>query len=604
MKISDFIAEFLYKKKVKNIYSLPGGGAMHLIDSFTKHQGLNQISFFHEQGATIAAESAARTAGNQISVCCVTTGPGATNAITAVAGAWIESTPLVVISGQVKRSDMLNGRKLRQVGVQEVDITKIVEPITKFAYTLKRLDEIAFVMEKAIYEAISKRKGPVWIDIPLDIQGSPAPTISKMKKFIPPKKLNKKKININKIIRLLDESTKPIFLWGNGVKGENLKKDIRSLIINYSLPSMFTWNASDILEYDSEMYLGRPGVVAQRHSNILIQISDLIVCIGTSLDNVLTAYNSKDFGRNAKKIIINIDIEQLKNIKIPNSMKIHSSAKEFLVLFKKYLKKENKKFCKNVWKLEFLKLKKRFQNDFPNEIEDKSLISHKDCVLALSNLLDTNQLIATGSSGLAIEAFYMIFRNKKGQSYFLTSGLGSMGFGLPSAIGIAVENKDKDVVLIESDGSLAMNIQELQTVKNNKLPICIFLMNNSGYASIRNTQSNYFNDRFFGTGIEAGQKMPNWELIAKSYAFNYSKVNALDKLKKIYFNFKKDKHPIIIDILLTKNEKLLPKCAAMPQKDGSILSMPLEDMTPLLPLDELTEIMNKKISIKSKKFRK
>ncbi|OUU29589.1 MAG: hypothetical protein CBB97_02210 [Candidatus Endolissoclinum sp. TMED37] len=601
-RVADYIADFFADKGVGTVYSLPGGGAMHLIDAFEKNAQLRQLSFFHEQGASIAAESAARTAGNEVGVCCVTTGPGATNAITAVAGAWIESSPLVVVSGQVKRGDMLKGRKLRQTGVQEVQITEIIKPVTKFNCLIEDTDAVPELLEKAYQAAISGRKGPVWIDVPLDIQGAPMSkpatrnTKIDSKNTCPP-------IPLDVVVDLIKSSKRPVFFWGNGVKLDNASRSANSFINEFGFPSLFTWNASDILEYQNSFNFGRPGVVAQRHPNFILQKADLIVSIGSSLDNVITAYNPKNFGKSAFKIIVNIDTEQLDHSALEPAMEIEASAAEFIGQLTLALRHIDYAFDGKAWLGECQKLKTRFENDFPTVKESDDRISHKDFVLKISDVLGEDQLIATGSSGLAIEAFYMMFRNKRGQKYFLTSGLGAMGYGLPSSIGIAAENKDQTVILIESDGSLAMNVQEMQTVVNNELPIGIVLMNNCGYASIRNTQKNYFSERYFGTGTEAGQTMPEWQAVSESYGFQYVCVNELSKLAPAIASFQRSGKPTVFDVLLTRNEMLAPKCSAMPQPDGSILSMPLEDMSPLLPMDVMTEIMGQDIDRLSQKAR-
>ena len=593
-RVADYIADFFYKKGVENVYSLPGGGAMHLIDAFTKNININHVSFFHEQAAAIAAEAASRTADNSIGVCCVTTGPGATNAVTAVAGAWIESSPLVVISGQVKRDDMLGDKKLRQTGVQEVQITKIVEPITKYIKVVETPETIHEILEEAYKQATTGRKGPVWIDVPLDVQGAPysehKACVSKHVKDV------NNDFELDKVISLILESQKPLFFWGNGVKLDKAEDAAARLIEAYGLPSVFTWNASDILAYESKWNFGRPGVVAQRHANFIVQKADLIVAIGSSLDNVLTAYNPQNFAPGAKKIIVNIDENQLFHCVIPNSLMVCTSAKNFLEKLSERLTLDDLNLEIEPWLQECTKLKDEFQDDFPNEPEDNKKISHKDLVLELSSILEEGQLIATGSSGLAIEAFYMMFRNKKKQKYFLTSGLGSMGYGLPASIGISCENSGKSIILVESDGSLAMNVQELQTVVNNNLPICIILMNNDGYASIRNTQTNYFENRFFGTGREAGQDMPNWRKIAAAYEVFYDEIENISDLSPALSRFGKNKKATLINVKLTPNEKLLPKCAAMPQSDGKIISMPLEDMTPLLPLTKLKKIIGERLN--------
>ena len=601
-RVADYIADFFARKGVGTVYSLPGGGAMHLIDAFQKNEKLKQLSFFHEQGAAIAAESAARTAGNAVGVCCVTTGPGATNAITAVAGAWIESSPLVVISGQVKRGDMLKGRKLRQTGVQEVQITEIIEPITKFNCLIEEISAVPELLEKAYSAAVSGRKGPVWIDVPLDIQG--APIIGTPNGEISTRENNRSpQIPLDKIVDLIKNSERPVFFWGNGANVDDASCSVRRFINEFELPSLFTWNASDILEYQNAFNFGRPGVVAQRHSNFILQKSDLIVSVGSSLDNVITAYNTKNFGKSAFKVIVDIDDQQLYHSEVEPALKVKASAIEFVSKLTLALRHNDYVFDGKAWLSECKNLKRRFENDFPTVREPDDRISHRDFVLQISDVLCEDQLIATGSSGLAIEAFYMMFRNKKGQKYFLTSGLGAMGYGLPSSIGIAAENKDQTVILIESDGSLAMNVQEMQTVVNNALPIGVVLMNNDGYASIRNTQKNYFSERFFGTGIEAGQKMPSWQAASEAFGFQYVSVNELSKLAPAIATFQRSWKPTLFDVHLTRNEVLAPKCSALPQSDGSILSMPLEDMSPLLPIEMITEIMGTNIDPLSKRAR-
>ena len=410
-------------------------------------------------------------------------------------------------------------------------------------------------------------------------------------------------IPLDAVVDLIKSSKRPVFFWGNGVKLDNAERSANSFINEFGFPSLFTWNASDILEYQNSFNFGRPGVVAQRHPNFILQKADLIVSIGSSLDNVITAYNPKNFGKSAFKIIVNIDTEQLDHSSLEPAMEIEASAAEFIGQLTLALRHIDYAFDGKAWLCECQKLKTRFENDFPTVKESDDRISHKDFVLKISDVLGEDQLIATGSSGLAIEAFYMMFRNKKGQKYFLTSGLGAMGYGLPSSIGIAAENKDQTVILIESDGSLAMNVQEMQTVVNNELPVGIVLMNNCGYASIRNTQKNYFSERYFGTGTEAGQPMPEWQAVSESYGFQYVSVNELSKLAPAIASFQRSGKPTVFDVRLTRNEMLAPKCSAMPQPDGSILSMPLEDMSPLLPMDVMTEIMGQDIDWLSQKAR-
>ena len=341
--------------------------------------------------------------------------------------------------------------------------------------------------------------------------------------------------------------------------------------------------------------------MAQRFANFIVQKSDLILCLGSSLDNILTAFNPRSFGKNAKIILVDIDDQQLKNSKINHFMKIVTPINDLLDQLNETSFKIGKSYT--TWLKEIAILKKQFFDDLPS-VKSDSKIGHYEFVRALSKSIPANRVIATGSSGLGIEAFYTAFVNKLNQRFFLTSGLGAMGYGLPSSIGACIANKKKKTYLIESDGSFCMAMQELIVINSLKLPICIILMNNEGYASIRSTQKNYFNSRFVGTGKEAGMLFPNFKKLANTFNIKYINIKKIRELDKAIINFEKNPSPMLIDVHLTKNENLAPKVSAMPQKDGSIISLPFEDMSPLLDFSELERIMNKNIDPKSLFIRK
>ena len=602
MRVADYLVNFFVNKGIRHVFLLPGGGAMHLVDAFHLNKKIEIIPLMHEQSAVIAAESYGRISNNKVGLCCVTTGPGSTNAITGVMGSWIESLPLIILSGQVKTNDLINDKKIRQSGVQEVNITPIVKNFTKYSKTLTKVNSLNQELTHAFNTATSGRKGPVWLDIPLDIQGAPINTF----KQIPLKKELKssnriKQTTVKRLKLELQKSSCPIIFSGHGVRLSNSHKLLIKFIKRNNIPISTSWNSADILPYKHHLNAGRPGVVAQRFANILIQRSDLILCFGSSLDNILTAFNPEYFGRNAKIILIDVDFHQLKNAKVKSFMKIEASFDTLLSELNKTNFKLNKKY-KN-WLKEIKNLKKKFINDLPS-IKSDHKVGHYEIVRELSKYIPSNRVITTGSSGLAIEAFYTAFVNKINQRFFLTSGLGAMGYGLPSSIGACIANKKKKTYLIESDGSFCMSMQELIIIDSFKLPICIILMNNKGYASIRSTQRNYFNSRYVGTGIEAGIKIPDFKKIARSFNLNYRIIKKTSELNKRIKEFEKKQNPIIIDIQLTKNENLAPKVSAMPQNDGSIVSMPFEDMSPLLSLDELNILMKGKLDSKSILIRK
>jgi acetolactate synthase I/II/III large subunit len=587
--VADYIVSFLEHIGSKKVFLLPGGGNMYLVDAVAKNKKIEAIPMHHEQSTGIAAEAYSRISG-KLGVALVTTGPGATNVITGVAGAWIESSPMIVISGQVKTKDMIGSKKLRQSGVQEVNIVPMIKNITKYSITLKNEKNLKAVLYKAYHEAISGRPGPVWIDVPLNIQ---AKKIKKPNFKKRNKKIVKKKLDIKFLEKILLSSKKPVILIGHGVRIAKAEKLVKKLSNKFSIPLLFTWNAMDMLPFKSENNFGKPGGVALRYPNFIIQNSDLLISIGSSLDNIITAYNPNEFAKYAKKIMVNIDEQVLKYNKIKCEKKIKTDCKLFLNEFLNF-KVKNKnwldwlKFCKN--------LKKQFKLENEKKFNNHGKIKHYELVKALSTHIPENLLIATGSSGLSIEQFYTFFENKKNQRIFLTSGLGAMGFGLPAAIGSYFANNNRKLCLIEGDGSFQLNLQELAVIAKFRIPIVIIIFNNQGYTSIRNTQKNYFNERYCGTGPEAKLGFPNYDKLSQAYQINYLKLKKredLNRLKKVFQNINR---PIIVDVILEKNETLSPKVSSVVSDTGKIQSLPLEDMSPLLPLNKLREIMQGKIS--------
>ena len=603
IRVADYVASFIKKIGVDCVFMVPGGGAMFLNDAIQSKKNLDYVANHNEQASSIAAEAYSRVTEN-IGVAVVTTGPGSTNAITGVAGAWIESVPLMIISGQVKRSDLKGKSGVRQIGPQEVDIVSIVKSITKYATTIKNPKNIRLELEKAYHQATTGRKGPVWIDIPLDIQAAPI----EPSKLIGLKKLSSKKNSVklfnkyDEIINLVNSSKRPIILAGHGIRLSKASKDFTKMCKILKIPVVTTWNAMDLLPNSSKLNIGKPGTVALRAPNFAIQNSDLLISIGARLDNVVTAYNPQNFAKNAKKIIVDIDLNELNKFKIKIDLKINLDAKFFIAkLNDKAAKNKIKSFSD--WLRKCNDWKKRYTiNDGENFSKGKG-ISHLQLVDVLSDCLPKNSLIVTGSSGLAIESFYMAFRNKPGQRIFLTSGLGAMGYGVPALIGALNSNKYKEVICIESDGSFLMNLQEILTLKISKKPFKLFILNNNGYASIRNTQKNYFNERYIATGPESNLFLPDICKLFDSIGISAIKVKNLDGLIDGVTKVLRSKKSIVCDISLRANDTLWPKSAAILQKNGSMLSMPLEDMSPLLSRAQLKAEMIYPLSPASKKIK-
>ena len=591
-RVADFIADFIADIGVQHVFLLPGGGAMHLIDAIGKCPRIEAVPCLHEQAAAIAAEAYGRVTEN-IGVAMVTTGPGATNAITAVAGAWIESVPLMIISGQVKRADMLNGAPLRQKGVQEVDIVSMVRGITKLACTVKTPQAIRTIMEQAYFLARDGRAGPVWIDVPLDIQGAPIDPES-----MPPwQGTTSARLDSNtpsateteKVVKLLAQAKRPLVLAGHGVRLAGAAQGFRHWVEQLGIPVVSTWNALDLLPYEHPLYVGRPGVVALRAPNFAVQNCDLLISVGCRLDNNITAYNPSGFARAAHKIVVDVDKNEIEKLAMTIDVPVVCDARAFIDNMCQQHPPQHSDWspwreqCAN-WKLGYA-----VNDGQPFPVAEQ--ISHYQLMDALSDACPPDTLVSTGSSGLAVEAFYTVFRNKPGQRVFLTSGLGAMGYGLPAAIGACFANNRKPMIAVESDGSLQLNIQELATLRAWNLPICLIVMNNAGYASIRSTQRNYFKARYVGTGPEAGLFLPDLEAVAATYRIPYRRIQTVSELRSGLAEIMAAPRPILVDICLVADEALAPKVAAIPQGDGSMLSMPLEDMSPLLPLDVLSREM-------------
>jgi len=588
-RVADYVMAYLADLGVENVFYLPGGGAMYLDDALFSEERLTSVICHHEQACGIAAEANGRTSTAGFGVACVTTGPGATNILTPVAGAWIESLPMLVISGQVKRSDALSGRPLRQGGVQEVDIISMVSSVTKYCVTVQNPEDIRYCLEKSIWEMQCGRAGPVWLDIPLDVQAATI-TPSSLAGFKP--NIDEEdfdfEIELAKLDSYLASAERPILLAGHGVRISGSAESFSILAEKLGIPCVFTWNASDLLPWNHSLYTGRPGVVAARAPNFAIQNADLLISVGCRLDNIVTGYNPKGFARHAKKVVVDIDANELARHEMTIDQSIHLDAKLFIdaMLKRETIYEPRAEWLKKCqdWKSKYTPLEGRvFESDGP--------IGHYQFVDALSQVIPENSLIVTGSSGLSVEVFYTAYRNKAGQRMFLTSGLGSMGYGLSAAIGACYGARKTSTFCVESDGSLMLNLQELVTLKAQNLPIVVFIMNNNGYASIRNTQRNYFNERYMGTGPESGLLIPSIVEICKSIGLPAERVEGAYDLVSRLKDIASKEGPFVCEVILESNVTLSPKVAAIPQTDGTMISMPLEDMSPLLSLSELKSEM-------------
>lgn len=593
IKLSDYVINFISRLNVKHVFLLPGGGCMHLVDSLGKCSDLEYVCCLHEQAAAIAAEAYGQYTNN-IGVALVTTGPGGTNAITGVAGAWIDSTPVLIISGQAKRSDMIGASGVRQMGIQEVDIIKLVTPITKYAVTVMDPPSIKYHLEKAVYLARIGRPGPVWIDIPLDVQGAIIEE-DNLKGFDPLEiarmdNQNELQTRVKEVICLLNKSERPVILAGNGIRLSKAEKEFLYLITSLKIPVLTTWKAIDFFPENHELFFGRPGSVGQRGANFIQQNSDFILTIGARLDLAQVGFNYNNFARMAKKVIVDIDETEIKKMKMKIDVPVCSDAKAFIQELINNLEMVQYK-DRSDWMSRCASWKNKYPVIVPEYRKQKEPVNTYALIDVLSELLTGTDILVPGSSGGCSEITMQAFRAKKGQRIFNTPGLGSMGFGLPASIGACLASGKKRTISIIGDGGLQHNIQELETLKRLALPIKLFILNNNGYASIRNTHMRLFNGRLVCCDPSSGLTLPDTCKVASAYGLKTVRISNQENLKKDVLNVLEMAGTVVCEVIIDPDLQTAPKMSSIAKPDGSMVSKPLEDLWPFLDREEFKENM-------------
>jgi acetolactate synthase-1/2/3 large subunit len=588
LKLSDYVINFISRLNAKHLFLLPGGGCMHLVDSLGKCSDLEYVCCLHEQAVAIAAEAYGQYT-NDIGVALVTTGPGGTNAITGIAGAWIDSTPVLVISGQVKRSDMMGASGVRQMGGQEVDITTLVKPITKYAVTVMDPLSIKYHLEKAVYLARTGRPGPVWIDIPLDVQGARIDEDG-LKGFDPLEiaqtdNQNELQTRVKEVISLLNKSERPVILAGNGIRLSKAEKEFLHLITSLKIPVLTTWKTIDLLPEIHELFFGRPGSVGQRGANFIQQNSDFILTIGARLDLAQVGYSYHNFARRAKKVVVDIDEAEIKKMKMDIDVPVCSDAKAFIQELINNLDMVQYK-DRSDWMSRCVSWKNKYPVVVPEYWKQKEPVNTYVLIDVLSELMTETDILVPGSSGGCSEITMQAFRVKKGQRVLNTPGLGSMGFGLPASIGACLASGKKRTISIIGDGGLQHNIQELETVYRLQLPIKLFILNNNGYASIRMTQKKHFSGHYVCCDPSSGLTLPDTCKIASAYGIKTTSITNHVDLKEKIKEILDDKAPIICDVIVDPMLETAPRLSSEVRPDGSIVSKPMEDLYPFLDREE------------------
>lgn len=592
IKLSDYVIRFLADSGVKHVFLLTGGMAMHLNDSLSACPDIEYVCNLHEQACAIGAEAYAKY-DNKLGVAMVTGGPGATNTITGMAGAWLDSTPMLFLAGQVKRADLKGDSGLRNRGVQEVDIVEMVGSITKYAVTVTDPNTIRYHLEKAIYLAQSGRPGPTWLDIPLDVQATQIDT-DRLTGF--DEQSNAQTIassdlqaKVSQSIKLLKQAQRPFILLGNGIRLSSALPQMRQLIETLNIPFGLTWPTIDFFPDDYPNLVGRPGPMAPRGANFALQNCDFLLTIGARLDVVCTAFAPEKLARAAKKVMVDIDVAELNKLAPFLDVAICTDAGSFLNELLPQLTPVSLPDY-SAWKVRCKDWTREYPLITPEHRKNGGLVSMYYFTEVLCNRIDEDALVIPTSSGSAIEVFLLAFKAKANQRLFLTTGLGSMGFGLPASIGGCISHGKKTTICIDGDGGFQMNIQELETIARLNLPIKIFVMNNGGYAAIVASQSTYFK-RLVGSTPETGLTLPNTQKIAAAYDISSSLIASQAELLAGIETALNSEGPHICEVMVIPDEPRQPRVSSYQKPDGTMVSKPLEDLFPFLPRSEFFDNM-------------
>ena len=588
IKVSDYIFKVIATETdADTVFMLPGGGCMHLVDSLGKTPGLDYVCCLHEQASAIAAEAYAQNR-NSLGVVLVTAGPGSTNALTGVAGAWIDSTPILILSGQAKTTELMHDFGVRQMGIQEVDTAEIAKPVTKYSVCIKSPAKVRYELEKALYLAMNGRRGPVWLDIPLDVQGAFIDP-EECESFVPEKTVEPDYASAAAaVMAALKNAERPLIYAGNGVRSSGALTEFVQLAEKLQIPVALSWKAADFLPDDHPLYIGRPGIVGQRGANFAQQTCDVLLILGTRLDLCQTGFNAPHFAPLAKKFMVDIDGSEISKLDVPDLNPLVMDAGSFI--------REMLKLADAPLKCEkFLKRCKDWQLRYPPVSEDlrnrQDKVNLYQLVEVLGNILGEGDLLIPGSSGACAEVTMQAIPVRAGVRIHNTPGLGSMGFGLPALIGGCIASGKKRTVGIIGDGGIMHNIQELQTLHRLKLPIKLFVLNNDGYGSIRNMQKGRFNGHFVACDPASNMSIPDFERLCYGFDLQYRRIEKPQDLAGQVKDVLEMPGTVICEVMLDLNVGTAPHLSSKALPDGGMVSMPMENLAPFLPEAEFEENM-------------
>jgi acetolactate synthase I/II/III large subunit len=593
MRVADVIAELLAAHGIRHVFMVTGGAAMHLNDAFGRHPALEYVACHHEQACAMAAESYFRMTGRLAAVN-VTAGPGGTNAITGVFGAWVDSLGMLVISGQAKWETLVRSTDLplRQLGDQEVDIVRLVSSITKYAVVVTDPSDVRHHMERAIHLAGSGRPGPVWLDVPMNVQGALVDPAA-LRAYDPAEDAETVATNVRgscrEMLRRLAVSERPVILAGTGVRIAGAYEAFLDAVSRLGVPVTTAWNAHDLVWDDHPLYAGRPGSVGDRAGNFAVQNADFLLVLGCRLNIRQIGYSWQHFARAAYKVVVDVDAAELRKPTVRVDLPIHADLAELFEALRLEPRpapnEAHRRYA--AWCLE---RRERYPVVLPEYRSPRERVNPYVFVESLFAELVESDMVVTGD-GTACVCTFQAARIRKGQRLYTNSGSAPMGYDLPAAIGASIATGRRRVVCIAGDGSIQMNVQELATIAAHRLPIKIFVLENSGYHSIRQTQQNYFPDNIVGCGPDSGLGFPDFGMLAAAYGIPFRRVSRREELEEAVRTTLGEDGPQMCEVPLDIGQAFAPKLASRKLADGRMVSSPLEDMAPFLSREELRESM-------------
>jgi acetolactate synthase-1/2/3 large subunit len=595
MKVSDFVVEFLDRNDIREIFTVSGGGIAHLLDSIGRNPSIHYYCNYHEQASAIAAEGYARITG-KVGACLVTIGPGAINALAGIVGAWYDSLPVLVFSGQVRSDLIADHRYIRQKGPQEGNVIEMARPVTKYVTSVRDPARIRYELEKALHIATTGRPGPVWIEIPFDVQGSAIEGDS-LEAFQPESRDSDEQFSeastagkVKEVLAAIQQARRPIVIAGNGIRLGHAETAFRQFIERFQIPVVTHNMSKDMLPEAHPLNIGVFGTAGQRRANFAIQNSDLVLTLGASLNVSKIGFNYKGFAPKARKVVVNIDRGQIEHQAIESDLPVLADVGAFL---DECLRQSAGSSYRpsDRWVTACANWKKRYPIIMPEYLEDREFVNMYVFMERLADAMTADMPIVAGN-GFDVVCCYQAFKVKEGQRVIYSGNWGSMGWDLPLAIGVCFGRGRGATVVTTGDGSFQWNIQELLTAQYYELPLKIFIFNNNGYASIRQTQKGLFEGRLVGADVTSGVGTVDFRKLADLYGFGYGRIANNDEIDDKVRSILASEGRIICEVMISPDASITPKASAFRRADGTLESRPLEDMAPLLPREEIHENMH------------